>query len=127
MVRVGIALCSICFLSSCASPPMIPAAALADLAPTGKVRVGIMYTNPVTALKDPATGQLIGIAVDLARELGRRTTLPVELVGYETAAYMMDGLKSGAWDVAFTGYDPEQTGISFAPSYLDTEGTFLVQ
>ena len=51
-----------------------------DLAPTGTVRVGINYGNPVLASRDPASGELNGVAVDLARELGRRAQLPVERV-----------------------------------------------
>ena len=43
-----------------------------DLAPTGKLRVGINYGNPVLAKKDSTSGDLHGVAVDLARELARR-------------------------------------------------------
>ena len=45
---------------------------LSDLAPAGKLRVGINYGNPVLATRDPASGDLRGVAVDLARELGKR-------------------------------------------------------
>ena len=57
-------------LTSCSNPPAIASAALDDLAPTGKLRVGIMYTNPVLAARDPASGELRGIAVDLADAIG---------------------------------------------------------
>ena len=56
---------------------MISPAEHSDLAPTGKLRVAIMYTNPVIAAKDPATGDLRSISVDLAQELGRRINVPV--------------------------------------------------
>ena len=113
-------------LTSCTNPPAISPAALADLTPTGKLRVGIMYTNPVLAARDPASGDLRGIAVDLARELGRRVNVPVELVGYETTAKMLDGMQAGAWDVAFSAADPAHAEISFTAPYIDTDGTFLV-
>src|ERR1043165_1962601 len=48
----------------------------ADLAPTGRLRVGINYGNPVLAQGGPAAGDLRGIAVDLGRELGRRIGVP---------------------------------------------------
>jgi polar amino acid transport system substrate-binding protein len=98
-----------------------------DLAPTGKVRVGINYANPVLARKDPSTGQLSGVAVDLSSELGRRTGLPVELVPYDSAGKMVDGLKTGDWDIAFLAVDPGREGeIDFTAPYVDIEGTYLI-
>jgi polar amino acid transport system substrate-binding protein len=98
-----------------------------DLAPTGTLRVGINYGNPVLATRDPSSGQLGGVAVDLARELGRRTDLPVELVGFESAGKMVEGLQAAAWDVAFLAVDPgREEEISFTAPYIEIEGTYLV-
>ncbi|HEX2229321.1 MAG TPA: hypothetical protein VHM64_19475, partial [Candidatus Binatia bacterium] len=63
---------------------------IGQLASTGKLRVGINYGNPVLARKDPATGALSGVAVDLAQELGRRLSTIVEIVGFEAAGKMFD-------------------------------------
>lgn len=107
--------------------PMISPFEHSDLLPTGKLRVGIMYTNPVVAAKDPGTGVLSGIAVDLARELARRVSAPIELVAYETTSGMLGDLRSGAWDIAFTAVAPDHAGeISFTAPYIETEGTYLV-
>ena len=98
-----------------------------DLAPTGTLRVGINYGNPVLATKDPKSGQLSGVAVDLARELGRRTDLPVELVGFESAGKLVEGVQAAAWDVAFLAVDPgREQEISFTAPYIEIEGTYLV-
>jgi polar amino acid transport system substrate-binding protein len=98
-----------------------------DLAPTGKLRVGINYGNSVLATRDLNTGQLGGVAVDLATELGRRTDLPVELVGFESAGRMVEGLQAAAWDVAFLAVDPgREEEISFTAPYIEIEGTYLV-
>jgi polar amino acid transport system substrate-binding protein len=98
-----------------------------DLAPTGNLRVGINYGNPVLATRDPNSGQLAGVAVDLARELGRRTELPVELVGFESAGKMVEGLQVAAWDVAFLAVDPgREEEINFTAPYIEIEGTYLV-
>jgi polar amino acid transport system substrate-binding protein len=99
----------------------------AELAPRGTLRAGIMYTNPVVAARDAATGELRGIAVDLARELARKSGLPLQLVGYETAARMLGDLNADKWDIAFTGVDADGAGdIAFAQPYIDSDGTFLV-
>ena len=49
---------------------------LQELAPTGKLRVGINYGNPVLATKD-RMGHLRGFTVDIAREIGRQSRLPM--------------------------------------------------
>lgn len=105
----------------------ISAAVLSDLAPTGKLRVGINYGNPVLAKRDPRSGDLSGVAVDLARELGRRVNVPVELVPFDSAGKMFDAVKTGAWDAAFLAIDPGRADqIDFTAPYIEIEGTYLV-
>jgi polar amino acid transport system substrate-binding protein len=106
---------------------MISSSLRSDLAPTGKLRVGINYGNPVLATRDPSTGELGGVVVDLARELGRRTGLPIDLVSFESAGKMVDALQAGAWDIAFLAVDPgRESEISFTAPYIEIEGTYLV-
>lgn len=98
----------------------------AGLAPTGKLRVGINYGNPVLASKDPASGDLHGVAVDLALELARRIDVPVELIGFESAGKMFEAVKTGAWDVAFLAIDQGRANeVDFTPPYVEIEGTYL--
>ncbi|HJX10771.1 MAG TPA: transporter substrate-binding domain-containing protein, partial [Candidatus Binatia bacterium] len=89
---------------------MIETLLRSDLAPTGKLRVGINYGNPVLATRDSVSGELRGVAVDLARELGTQADLPIELVPFESAGKMFDAVKAGAWDVAFLAIDPGRAG-----------------
>jgi len=99
-----------------------------DLAPTGKLRAGVNYGNPVLATRDAISGELRGVAVDLARELGRRSELPVEIVAFESAGKMFDAVKVGAWDVAFLAVDPGRADeIDFTAPYVEIEGTYLVR
>src|SRR5260221_3384499 len=104
-----------------------PPAARSELAPTGKLRVGINYGNFLLVNKDPASGEYRGIAVDLGRELGKRLGVPVDLVAFETAGKLADAVKAGAWDVAFLGNEPQRAGeIAFSPAYLEIEAGYLV-
>jgi polar amino acid transport system substrate-binding protein len=106
---------------------MISSSLNSELAPSGNLRVGINYGNPVLATRDAASGELRGVAVDLARELGARAGLPVQVVAYESAGQMFEGVRSGAWDVAFLAIDPGRMGeISFTAPYIEIEGTYLV-
>src|SRR5215831_6468472 len=80
MLRFAFVLAGAALMTACASsaPPPSPAAR-GDLAPTGKLRAGVNYGNFILAQKDPATGDSRGPAIDLARELGKRLGVPVEL------------------------------------------------
>jgi polar amino acid transport system substrate-binding protein len=105
----------------------ISALVLSDLAPTGKLRIGINHGNPVLATKDPGSGALRGVAVDLATELGKRVNLPIELVAFESAGKMFDAVKTGAWDAAFLAIDARRANeIDFTAPYVEIEGTYLV-
>jgi polar amino acid transport system substrate-binding protein len=122
MVRIASVFCLVMFLSSCSTTPMKPTP-VSDLAPTGKLRAAINLGNPVLASKDPATGQPRGVSVDLSRELARRLGVPVELVTYDAAGKVVEGLKSGAWDVAYLAIDPAR---AFTPAVCRIEGVYLV-
>jgi len=96
-----------------------------DLAPTGKIRAAINLGNSVLAQKDDKGPK--GITVDLAREVGRRLGLPVELVPFEAAGKVFDALKEGSWDIAFLAIEPVRAAeIEFTPPYVHIEGTYMV-
>lgn len=98
-----------------------------DLAPSGKLRAGINYSNFLLATKDPAGGEPRGIAPDLAREIGRRLGVPVEFVTFETAGKMADAVTAGVWDIAFLANEPERANeIAFTPAYLAIGAGYLV-
>jgi polar amino acid transport system substrate-binding protein len=114
-------------LLSCATVPTVPPGARSELAPTGKMRAAINFGNPVLAQKDPATGEPRGVSVDLARELGRRLGVPVELVTFDAAGKVFEALKTGAWDIAFLAIDPARAAeIAFTAPYVVIEATYLV-
>jgi polar amino acid transport system substrate-binding protein len=117
----------VAMLLSCASVPMVPPGARSELAPTGKLRAAINFGNPVLAQKDRSSGEPRGVSVDMARELGRRLGVPVELITFDAAGKVFDALKTGEWDIAFLAIDPARaTGITFTAPYVVIEGTYLV-
>ena len=98
-----------------------------ELAPTGKLRATINLGNPVLAQKDQSTGEPRGVSVELARELGRRLGLEVELVTFDTAGKAFAALQSGTCDVGFLAIDPARAAdLAFTTPYVTIEGTYLV-
>jgi len=127
MIRLATMSFAVLVLSSCATSPQVPPAARSELAPTGKLRVGINFQNFLLVNKNPASGEYGGIAVDLGRELGRRLGVPVELVPFSTAGRLADAVKAGAWDVAFLANEPVRASeIAFSAAYLEIEAGYLV-
>ena len=125
MRRLGVAFAGWLVLTSCAMANDISPAVRSELAPTGKLRVGINYGNflLVTAMNPEPRG----VAPDIGRELGRRLGVPVEFVGFDTAGKLGDGVRTGAWDVAFLGAEPQRAGdIAFTAAYLEIPSTYLV-
>ena len=127
MIRLATLCFAVLLLSSCAIAPDVSLAARSELAPTGKLRIGINAQNFLLVNKERTDGQYSGIAVDLGRELGRRLGVPVELVAFDTAGKLADAAKSGAWDVAFLGNEPTRANeIAFSAAYLEIEAGYLV-
>ena len=97
------------------------------VARAGVLRVGINLGNALLAGRAPATGALRGIAVDLARELGQRLDVAIDLLPFQSAGQMADAVKADAWDVAFLAADPARAhDIGFTAPYLEIEATYLV-
>src|SRR3954468_10203281 len=102
-----------------------------ELAPTGKLRVGLLVGSlgPSTfyTARDPTTGQLRGVSIDLAGALARELRVPLDLVPYSSAEALNQSATAGAWDVTFMTVDHHrQTLVDFGPAYAVFEATYLV-
>jgi polar amino acid transport system substrate-binding protein len=103
------------------------ASTVLQLAPTGKLRAAINFGNAILVHRD-AAGYPAGVSIDLARELARRLGVPLEFVTYASARKVVDGLKGGAWDVAFLAIDPARAvDIDYTAPYVVIEGAYLVR
>ena len=100
---------------------------VADLVRAGKVRVGLGVVAPHWAVKDAATGELRGVAIDIARAFAARLGLELVPVAYPSPPSILDGLKSDAWDVGFLAIDPSRAAVvDFSRPYLQIDATYLV-
>ena len=112
-------------VTACASQPLAP---VAVLAPTGTLRAAINFGNPILATKDATTGEARGVSVDLARELGRRLGVPVELVPFAAAGKVVEAVKNAQVDVGFVAIDPVRgADMLQTPAYVVIEGAYLVK
>ncbi|MCW2542321.1 MAG: extracellular solute-binding protein family 3 [Frankiales bacterium] len=108
-------------------PQPISAALVSAFAPSGTLRAAINVGNPILANTDSATGEPVGVSVDLAREFARRLGVPSELIVFEKASLSVDALRSEQADIGFFAIDPARSdGLLFTAPYVLIEGSYLV-
>ena len=135
MLRAACCLLLVAGLGACAGVQKMsdgalapPAAAARELAPSGTLRVAINFGNPILASKDAASGEPRGVSVDLARELGRRLGVPVQLVTYTAAGKVVEGIRNQEWDIGYFAIDPVRAmDTDFTAAYVVIEGAYLVR
>lgn len=96
-----------------------------DLAPSGVLRASVNLGNPVLAQGTPMAPS--GVTVDIAREVGARLDMPVELVGFDAARTSYEAMTSGRADICFLAVEPaREAEVAFTAPYVVIEGVFAV-
>ena len=99
-----------------------------ELAPTGKLRVGVAYApspTPIFVAKDTA-GDIHGVPRDLGTALAKALGVPIEIVVAATTGELTDACSSGAIDIGFMPADDERRSrVDFSPPYFVIESTYL--
>ncbi|HUY07488.1 MAG TPA: transporter substrate-binding domain-containing protein [Acidimicrobiales bacterium] len=98
---------------------------MSDLTPTGILRASINLGNLVLAQGTETTPS--GVTVDIARELGTRLGVPVELLCFQAARESFDAVNQGNADICFLAIEPARAEtIAFTAPYVVIEGVFVV-
>jgi polar amino acid transport system substrate-binding protein len=114
-------------IAGCTTAPQVTDSVRSQLAPTGKLRAGMNLSNTLFTLKDPGSGELRGVSVDLMRELARRLDVPVEFVVFPRPGDVADASGAGTWDVALLAIEQARAQtIAFSPPLTEIEGAYLV-
>ncbi|QHI98321.1 transporter substrate-binding domain-containing protein [Xylophilus rhododendri] len=128
--RIAAATLLLPWFAGCASPAagwQASPEAIAALAPTGRLRASINLGNPVLARRE-ASGELAGVSIDLARELGRRLGVPVDLMAVDSAGRSVEVVRGANADIGFFAIDPLRgEGVAFTAAYVVIEGAYMVR
>ena len=73
---------------------------------SGVLRIGHGLRSSTTATRNPASGELKGIALELGRALAARIGIKLVSIEYPRPGAVIDGLRTGAWDVSVLLIDP---------------------
>jgi polar amino acid transport system substrate-binding protein len=121
IVRVAGLLVALLVLSAAASAAgadAVPAEARAQLAPTGKLRVGFVMFEPALATRD-AAGEPVGVAPDLARALAERLGVPLDPILFDSPATYAASVGSLRWDIALAGREAGGgSRVDFSAAFL---------
>jgi len=108
---------------------MISSEDLKQLAPTGKLRGGVVAAPAASAFfatKD-SNGDVNGVTVDLIRDFADTLKLPLVLQVYDNSGQVTDAVAKGECDLAFMPQDAERAKrVDFGPAYYLIESTYLV-
>jgi polar amino acid transport system substrate-binding protein len=105
-------------------------AAVKQLAPTGKLRVGIAVGPAASALwciRDAATGKPRGVPVTLGTALAEKLKVPLVLVEYQASGEIIKATDANEWDVTFVPVDDDRKKVvDFGAPYHLLQSTYLV-
>jgi polar amino acid transport system substrate-binding protein len=102
---------------------------LNQLAPTGKLRGGIVVSPAASAFFaiEDGKGELRGVTVDLMYAFAEVLKLPLALQVFSNSGQVTDAVASGECDVAFMPRDTErEKKVEFGPAYYLISSTYLV-
>jgi polar amino acid transport system substrate-binding protein len=106
---------------------MPSAAARAELAPRGTLRVAFPVASPLYVVKDPATGSLRGVSIEIGTELAKRLGVPFEARPYTTVGDLIRATGADEWDLATVVLEHDREAVlDFSPPYLEADSTYLV-
>jgi polar amino acid transport system substrate-binding protein len=114
-------------VAACAVAPSDPGEAVRNaLAPTGKLRVGLISV-PVHSVRNPYSGELSGVSHDLGRDLAARLGVPFEPIVYPNPATYVAAGQAGEWDIGSLGVGSERQALfDFAQPHLEVDYGYLV-
>ncbi len=104
-------------------------AAIRELAPTGKLRVGIAVGPSASALwtvRD-ATGKPKGVPIELGTAMAQKLGVPVELVEHASSGEIVAARDKNTWDVTFLPVDDDRkTMLDIGAPYHLLQSTYLI-
>jgi polar amino acid transport system substrate-binding protein len=115
-------------LTSCTNMQTTPSPEIRQtLAPTGKLRVGVYAGSPFSMIRDPATGETRGVAVEVGKALADRLGVPYEQVEFRRIAEVLEALKAGKVDMTLANASPARLkDFEWTPPVLLIELGYLV-
>ena len=103
------------------------AEARAELAPRGRLRLAFPAASALYVTRDPASGELRGVSMDLGAALAERLRVPFESKPYKAVRELIADTGKGEWDLAtIVMEDERRRTFDYSRAYLEANSTYLV-
>jgi len=100
---------------------------LAQLAPSGTLRVGLNMANNLLNTGTTDAGKPDGVAPDMGRAIAKLLDVPAVMVKYASPGEVADTAGKDEWDLGMIGAEPKRAEvIDFSAAYVEIEATYLV-
>jgi polar amino acid transport system substrate-binding protein len=98
------------------------------LAPHAVLRLAFPVGSNLYVTRDPATGILGGLSVDLGGEFASRLGIPLEQRPYNSIGELIAATARDQWDLATVIIDPARREVfDYTEAYLEADATYLVR
>ena len=127
-LRVALAVAAPLWFAGCAPlASQVDPAAVAALAPAGRLRVAVYTGSPTSLVRDPASGETKGVGLDLGRAMAAKLGVAFELAEFPNNAEALGAVKAARADFAFTNATAaRRSDLDFSPPLLGIEQGYLV-
>jgi polar amino acid transport system substrate-binding protein len=96
-----------------------------ELAPSGRLRVALIGSNPVLVTRS-ADGKAGGVSVVLGEFIAAKLGLPFEPVVYATPAAYTESFGKGEWDLGIGAKDASRAEkLDFSPDFMLVDNVFV--
>lgn len=95
-----------------------------EIAPMGKLRVGIQTGAPILATR-ARDGSVNGVSVDLGKFIAERLGVSFEPVLYANEGAYAQSFGKGEWDIAIWGRDPLQEKTDLTPDFMVADAMYI--
>ena len=99
--------------------------ATTEIAPSGRLRVGLIGSNPVLVTRMP-DGSAGGVSAALGKFIADKLGVPFEPVVYANPAAYTESFDKGAWDIGIAAKDPSRAAkLDFSPDFMLVDNVFV--
>ncbi|MBC9879145.1 transporter substrate-binding domain-containing protein [Bradyrhizobium sp. INPA01-394B] len=113
--------------STQSTPQAQTLSATGALAPTGKLRVALIASNPVLVTRRPDKS-LGGVSVAIGNALAAHLGVPVELKPYDNPVLYNESLAFDEWDIGLAARDPSRAEyLAFSNAFMEVDNGYVAR
>ena len=92
------------------------------------LRLAFPVGSSLYVARNPTTGALTGLSIDLGKELAARLEIPIEYLPYDSISALIEASSGDNWDLATIIIDPARRQLfNYTHPYIESDATYIVR